>query len=76
MNRPLQEATVNRDDDESHQQLKEHLYNFFNADNVAKRLKTLHGRTPSEDIIPCWQKEPERFKTNPGHDTLGLNIWS
>jgi transposase InsO family protein len=73
-NRTLKEATVKRYDYESHQQLKEHLDNFLNAYNFAKRLKTLHGLTPYEDIIKCWQKEPERCKTNPGHHTLGLNI--
>jgi Integrase core domain len=73
MNRTLKEATVKRYYYESHQQLKEHLYNFLKAYNFAKRLKTLHGLTPYEYIIKCWQKEPERFKTNPGHRTLGLN---
>jgi hypothetical protein len=74
MNRPLNEATVKRYDDENHQSLKEHLYNFLNAYNFAKRLKTLQGLTPDECIIKCWQKEPERFHTNPCHHTLGLNI--
>jgi transposase InsO family protein len=74
MNRTLKEATVKRYYYESHQQLKEHLYNFLNAYNFAKRLKTLHGLTPYEYIVKGWQKEPERFKTNPGHHTLGLNI--
>jgi transposase InsO family protein len=73
MNRTLKEATVKRYYYESHQQLKEHLCNFLNAYNFAKRLKTLHGLTPYEYIIKCWQKEPERFKTNPGHHTMGLN---
>jgi transposase InsO family protein len=74
MNRTLKEATVKRYYYDSHQQLKEHLYNFLNAYNFANRLKTLHGLTPYECIIKCWQKEPERFKTNPAHHTLGLNI--
>jgi transposase InsO family protein len=74
MNRTLKDATVKRYDYDSHQQLKEHLYNFLNAYNFAKRLKPLHGRTPSEYIINCWQKEPERLKTNPAHHTLGLNM--
>jgi transposase InsO family protein len=73
MNRTLKDATVKRYDDESHQQLKEHLYTFVNAYNFAKRLKTRHGLTPYEYMIKCWQKEPERLKTNPGHHTLGLN---
>jgi transposase InsO family protein len=74
MNRTLKEATVTRDDDENHQQLKEHLSNFLNAYNFAKRLKTLQGLTPYEYIIKCWQKEPERFTVNPCHHTLGLNM--
>lgn len=74
MNRTLKEATVKRYHYDNHQQLKEHLYNFLNAYNFAKRLKTLQGLTPYEYIIKCWQKEPERFKVDPNHHTLGLNI--
>jgi transposase InsO family protein len=73
MNRTLKDATVKRYYYESHGYLKEHLYNFLNAYNFAKRLKTLQGLTPYEYIIKCWQKAPERFKTNPCHHTLGLN---
>lgn len=73
MNRTLKEATVKRYHYESHHQLKEHLYNFVNAYNFAKRLKTLKGLTPYEAIIQCWTKEPERFNINPNHHTLGLN---
>jgi hypothetical protein len=47
---------------------------FVNAYNFAKRLKTLRGLTPYEYSIKCWQKESERFKTDPAHHTLGLNI--
>jgi transposase InsO family protein len=74
MNRTLKDATVKRYYYESHQSLKEHLYNFVNAYNFAKRLKTLQGLTPYEYIIKYWQKEPERFLTNPCHHTVGLNI--
>jgi hypothetical protein len=74
MNRPLKDATVKRDYYANQQQRKEHLYNFLNAYNFAKRLKTLHGLTPYEYIIQCWQKEPEHFTVNPCHHTLGLNI--
>jgi transposase InsO family protein len=73
-NRTLDDATVKRYDYESHQPLKEHLDNFVNAYNFAKRLKTLQERTPYEYISKCWQKEPERFKTNPYHHIVGLNI--
>ena len=74
MNRTLKEATVKRFYYKNHQQFKEHLYNFLNAYNFAKRLKTLHGLTPYEHIIKCWQKEPERFRLNPHHHKVGLNI--
>jgi transposase-like protein len=73
MNRTLKEATVKRYNYQNHQQMKDHLYNFLNAYNFAKRLKALKGLTPYEYIIKCWQKEPKRFKVNPLHHTLGLN---
>ena len=73
MNRTLKEATVKRYHYENHAQLKEHLANFLNAYNFAKRLKTLRGLTPYEHIIQCWQNEPKRFKINPAHHKVGLN---
>ena len=73
MNRTLKEATVKRYHYESHEKLKEHLHNFVNAYNFAKRLKTLKGLTAYEYIINIWKNEPERFKVNPIHHTLGLN---
>ncbi len=75
MNRTIKEATTKRYHYDSHQQLKQHLYNFINAYNFAKRLKTLKGLTPYEYIISCWQSEPERFKSNPNHHSLGLNTY-
>jgi len=50
-------------------------YNFLNAYNFAKRLKTLRGLTPYEEIIKWWKNEPERFKINPNQHNLGLNIY-
>lgn len=73
MNRTLKEATVKRYYYANHQQLREHLHNFLNAYNFAKRLKTLQGLTPYEYIIKCWQKEPKRFKIDPTHHNMGLN---
>lgn len=73
MNRTIKEATVKRYHYSSHEQLKEHLQTFLMAYNFAKRLKTLKGLTPYEEIIKWWQKEPERFKINPLHHKLGLN---
>jgi transposase InsO family protein len=73
MNRTLKEATVKKYHDQTHQHLKAHLQAFLMAYNFAKRLKTLRGLTPYEDICQCWHKAPERFTTNPYHHTLGLN---
>ncbi len=67
MNRTLKEATAKRYYYESHRKLKEHLATFLNAYHFAKRLKTLHGLTPYEYIMKCWQSEPERFRINPTH---------
>lgn len=74
MNRTLKDATVRRYHYQTHQQLKEHLHAFLMAYNFAKRLKTLHGLTPYEFVCASWQKEPDRFRLNPRHHTLGLNI--
>lgn len=73
MNRTLKEATAKRYYNESHTQLKNHPYTFMQAYKFAKRLKTQRGLTPYEFIIKCWQIEPERFKVNPFHHSLGLN---
>ena len=51
MNRTIKEATVKRYHYESHEKLKEHLYNFVNAYNFAKRLKALKGLTAYEYIM-------------------------
>jgi transposase InsO family protein len=73
MNRTIKDATVKRYHYETHEQLKEHLSQFLTAYNFAKRLKTLRGLTPYEHISKCWQKEPERFRLNPHHHSMGLN---
>jgi transposase-like protein len=72
MNRTIKEATVKKYYYQSHAELKEHLQNFVNAYNFAKRLKTLKGLTPHEYIIKCWQNEPKRFIVNLNHHTMGL----
>ena len=56
-----------------HQQLTDHLDLFVAAYNYARRLKTLKGMTPHEYICRVWTEEPERFKINPYHHTVGLN---
>jgi transposase-like protein len=73
MNRTLKDATVKRYHYETHQHLKEHLHTFLMAYNFAKRLKTLCGLTPYEFVCASWQKEPDRFRLDPYHHTLGLN---
>jgi hypothetical protein len=73
LGRTLNEATVNKFYNQTHQHLKEHFYAFLMAYNFAKRLKTFRGLTPYEYIRQCWQIEPERFTINPSHHTLGLN---
>jgi hypothetical protein len=62
MNRTLKEATVRRYHYDSHHQLRQHIQTFLDADNFAKRLKTLNGLTPFESVCKAWTKEPNRFK--------------
>jgi transposase InsO family protein len=73
MNRTLKEATVRRYHYESHDQLREHLKTFLAAYNFARRLKTLRGLTPHEYICKRWTENPDQFRLNPFHHTLGLN---
>ena len=76
MNRTLKDATVHRYHYESHDQLRQHLADFVNAYNFARRLKTLRGLTPYEAICAARTDQPERFTLNPSstkcrdYDTL------
>ena len=72
MNRILKEATVKKYYYQTHQHLKQPLYDFVSAYNFAKRLKTLKGLTLYEYIIKIWKNEPERLTINPIHHTVGL----
>ena len=72
MNRTLKEATVKKYYYQTHQHLKQPLYDFVSAYNFAKRLKTLKGLTSHEYIIKIWKNEPERLTINPIHHTVGL----
>jgi transposase InsO family protein len=74
MNRTIKEATVRTYHYDGHAQLREHLAAFLNAYNFAKRLKSLAGLTSYQFICSRWQKEPDRFKTNPHRLSSGLNI--
>ena len=74
MNGILKEATVKKYHYGSHQELQRHLNSFLDAYNFAKRLKSLKGLTPYEEILKWWKNEPERFKDQPHHHNLGLYI--
>jgi hypothetical protein len=74
MNRTIKEATVKRYHYETHDQLRQHLNDFVAAYNFARRLKTLRGLTPYEAICKAWTNEPERFISNPHHQSPGPNI--
>ena len=74
MNRTLKEATVRRFHYATHEQLQQHLGQFLDAYNFAKRLKTLKGLTPYEAICKEWAVEPSRFTANPHHQIPGPNI--
>jgi hypothetical protein len=74
MNRTIKQATVHRYHYDTHDQLSQHLTDFVNAYNFARRLKALNGLTPYEFICKCWTNQPERFKLNPIHQMSGLNI--
>ena len=74
MNRTIKEATVKRYHYMSHEQLRRHLADFVAAYNFARRLKTLRGLTPYEAICKTWTEEPERYISNPHHQTPGPNL--
>jgi transposase InsO family protein len=73
MNRTIKEATVKRYHYHNHDQLRSHLCDFLDADNYARRLKTLTGLTPYEYICKTWTSEPDRLILNPIHQMPGLN---
>ena len=76
MNRTLKDATVRHYNYHyaSHDELRAHVQLFLDAYNHARRLKALRGLTPYEFICRAWTREPERFRLDPSHHTLGLNI--
>jgi hypothetical protein len=73
MNRIIKQATVQRYHYENHGQLRQHLADFVNAYNFARRLKALKGLTPYEFICKCWINQPERFNLKPIHQMPGPN---
>jgi Integrase core domain len=73
MNRTIKDATVKRYFYENHDQLRNHLRDFVDAYNFARRLKTLRGLTPYEFVCKAWTSDPQRFKLNPLQQMPGLN---
>jgi transposase InsO family protein len=72
-NRTIKDATVKRYHYDDHNQLRQHLRDFIEAYNFARRLKALKGLTPYEYICKCWTSEPDRFTIDPIHQIPGLN---
>ena len=73
MNRTLKEATVRRYHYSSHDELRQHLQLFLDADNYGRRLKTLRGLTPDEFVGKTWTEQPHRFRVDPSHLKAGPN---
>lgn len=58
---------------DSHDRLRAHLADVLDADNFARRLKSLKGLTPYEYICKLWTEQPDRFRLDPIHHMPGLN---
>jgi transposase InsO family protein len=58
MNRTIKDATVKRYFYETHDQLRDHLRDFVDAYNFARRLKTLKGLTPYEFLCKACEPAP------------------
>ena len=65
MNGAITDATVKHYFYATHDQLRTQLQNFVDADNFARRLKTLRGLTPYELIPKAWTSHPSRVKISP-----------
>ena len=55
---------------------KRYVHAFLMAYNFAKRLKTLRDLTPYEHICKVCTTQPNRYRLNQFHHTVGLNIYS
>jgi len=71
--RTIKDATVRRFHDDSRDQFSAHPDDAIAAYNFARRLKTLRGRTPGENICGIWTAEPESSNFDPFHQMPGLN---
>jgi len=72
-NRTIKQAIGRRYHDGRHNQLSTHLADFVTACNYARRLKTLRGLTPYENVVKCWTEKPNRFKLDWCYHMLGPN---
>ncbi|MBB4022004.1 hypothetical protein GGR17_001813 [Confluentimicrobium naphthalenivorans] len=73
MSRTIKKAAVKRYPYDMHSQLEMHLSDFIAAYNYARRLKTVQGRTPFEDIRKIRTNEPDCVNVNPADLTLRPN---
>ena len=53
--------------------VRAHLQLVLDADNYARRLKTLKGLTPCEFITRSWPAKPHKFTADPHHELPGPN---
>ncbi|QCX52198.1 hypothetical protein E7Z57_22180 (plasmid) [Ralstonia pseudosolanacearum] len=56
---------------ETHRQLENHLRDFIQAYNFARRLKRLKGLTPYEYVCKISATGPERFTPQPAPSNAG-----
>jgi hypothetical protein len=73
MDRILKEKTVKRYHYQTHHLLRQHLLNFINAYDFAKRLKAFKGLMLYEFIIKIWQKHLNCFKIDPNQHNVEIN---
>lgn len=68
MTQTIKDATVKL---HHHELLRDHLADFLDVYNFARRLKTLSGSTPYEYLSKIWVVEQNRFTLGPTHQILG-----
>lgn len=73
MNRTLKDAIIKQYHYDTVSQLKQHLADFLNAYNCAKKLKSLRFLTSMEKILLEWKNKPQLSHSNPHHYSVGLN---
>ena len=73
MNRTIKDATTKTYHYESVEQLREHLHSFMMAYNCVKKLRAIGRKTPYEEVLTWWKKQPKSFNSNPHHHWMGSN---